>query len=64
MAGNIRDGTGRYYFDMFGGKKIEDGTGRDGGCKFSRRRDGTVSKNCLDGTGRQVKIVMTGMDGM
>ena len=30
MAGNIRDGTGRYCFDMFGGKKNEDGTGRDG----------------------------------
>ena len=32
MAGNIRDGTGRYYccFDMFGGKNIEDETGRDG----------------------------------
>ena len=29
MAGNIRDGTGRYCFDMFGGEKIEDdGTGR------------------------------------
>ena len=30
MAGNVRDGTGRYSFDMFGGKKNEDGTGRDG----------------------------------
>ena len=57
MAGNIRDGTGRYCFDRFGGKNCEDGTGRDGknnenysfldvtgrdgGCEFSRR-DGTV----------------------
>ena len=46
MAGNIRDGTGRYCFDMFGGKKIEDGTGRDGGCQFSRR-DGTVQYDDL-----------------
>ena len=63
MAGNIRDGTGRYCFDMFGGKKIEDGTGRDGGCQFSRRdgtvqyddlfvsrRDGTIKKKNHDGT--------------
>ena len=27
MAGNIRDGTGRYCFDMFGGRKLK--TGRD-----------------------------------
>ena len=42
MAGDTR----RYCFDMFGGKKIEDGTGRDG--KIMKiivswtGRDGTV----------------------
>ena len=61
MAGNIRDGTEWYCFDMFGGKKDEDGTGRDGkitnytcldgtgrdgGCEFSRR-DGTVQYDDL-----------------
>ena len=58
MAGNIRDGTGRYYcFDMFGGENIEDETGRDG--KIVKimvttwmGRDGTVGVNFLDGTGR------------
>ena len=56
MAGNIRDGTGRYCFDMFGGKTIEDGTGRDG--KIMRivvawiGRDETVGVNFVDGTGR------------
>ena len=29
MASSIRDGTGRYCFDMFGGKK-NDETARDG----------------------------------
>ena len=29
-AGTIRDRTSRDYFDMFGGKNIEDRTGRDG----------------------------------
>ena len=33
MAGDIRDRTGRYCFDMFGGKKVEGGTGRDGKTK-------------------------------
>ena len=52
MADNLRDGTGRYCFDMFGGKK----TGRDG--KLIKiivawmRREGTVGVNFLDGTGR------------
>ena len=56
MAGNIRDGTGRYCFDMFGEKKIEDGTGRDS--KIMKivfawmEQDGTVGVNFLDGTGR------------
>ena len=56
MAGNIRDGTGRYCFDMIGGKKIEDGTGRDG--KIMKiidawmGRDGTVGVNFLDRMGR------------
>ena len=47
MAGNIRDGTGRYCFDMFGGKNIEDGTGRDGK-KIKAQLPG------WDGTGRWV----------
>ena len=56
MAGNIRDGTGRYCVDMFGGKKVEDGTGRDG--KIMKiilawmGWDGTVRVDFLDGTGR------------
>ena len=58
MAGNIRDGTGRYCFDMFRGQKMktEDGTGPDG--KMMKialawmGRDGTVGVNFLDGTGR------------
>ena len=33
MAGDILDGTGRSCFDIFGGKKNEDGTGRDGTVK-------------------------------
>ena len=55
MAGNIRDGTGRYCFDMLGGKMFEDGTGRGG--KIMKiivawmGRDGTVVVNFLDGTG-------------
>ena len=46
MAGNFRDGTGRYCFDMFGGGKNGNGTGRDG--KIMKiivawmGRDGTV----------------------
>ena len=43
MAGHIRDGTGRYCFDMFGGKFFEDGTGRDGK---------NENYSCLDWTGR------------
>ena len=56
MAGNVRDGTGRYCADMFGGLNIEDGTGRDG--KIMKitlawmGRDGTVRVDFLDGTGR------------
>ena len=44
MAGNIRDGTRRYWFDMFGGEKNEDGTGRDGKI--------TKIIVAVDGTGR------------
>ena len=43
-----------------------EGTGRDGRCEFSRR-DGTVKYKDLlfhDGTGRYMKIVTTGRDGM
>ena len=53
MAGNIRDGTGRHRFDTLGGKKIEDGTGRDG--KIMKiivawiGRDGTVGVNFSTG---------------
>ena len=77
MAGNVRDGTRRHRFDMFDGKKVEDGTGRDGkimkiivawmgrdgtmGVDFSTRRDG--KKKCHDGTGRYITIVTTGLDG-
>ena len=56
MAGNVRDGTGRYCFDIFGGKKVEDGTGRD--AKIMKiivawmGPDGTVGVSFLDGTGR------------
>ena len=56
MAGNIRDGTGQYCFDMFDGKKKEDGTERDG--KITKiifawmKRDGTAGVDFLDGTGR------------
>ena len=62
---------------MFDGKKVEDGTGRDGkimkiivawmgrdgtmGVDFSTRRDG--KKKCHDGTGRYITIVTTGLDG-
>ena len=56
MACNTRDGTGRYCFDMFGGKKNEDGTGRDG--KIMKTivswmgRDGTVGVNLIFSAGR------------
>ena len=70
MAGNIRDGTGRYCFDMFGGEKVEGGTGRDGkmmkiilACWMGR--EGTVGVNFLDGTGRYSAtgdILSTGRD--
>ena len=67
MAGNIRDGTGRYCFDMFGGKEIEDGTGRDGK-KMNIivawvGRDGTVGVNFLDGTGRYSTMTFLFHDG-
>ena len=39
LAGNIRDGTGRYCFDMFGGKNLEDGRGRDGTGKYFERSE-------------------------
>ena len=55
MAGNIRERTGRYCYDMFGGEKIEDGTGRDGKTMKTTvawmKRDGTVGVNFLNGTG-------------
>lgn len=51
-----RDGTGRYCFYFFGGKKNEDGTGRDGKMTtkqvFETGRDGTVGVQFLNGTGR------------
>ena len=56
MAGNIRDRTGRYCFDIFGGKKNKHGTERDG--KIMKiivawmRWNGTVGVNFLYGTGR------------
>ena len=53
MACNIPDGTGRYCFDMFGGKKFEDGTGRHG----------TVGVNFLDGTGRYRTMTVLFHDG-
>ena len=37
-------------------------TGRDGKLKLSRR-DGTVDKNCHDGTGRYIFFRSTGRDG-
>ena len=56
MARDIRDGTGWDCFDMFGGEKIEDVTGRDGKIMKNRvawmGRDATVGVNFLDGTGR------------
>ena len=69
MAGNIniRDATGRYCFAIFGGKKIEDGTGRDG--KIMKiivawmERDGTVGVNFLDGTGRYSTMIVFFHDG-
>ena len=73
MAGNIRDGTGRYCFDMFDGKESEDGTGRDG--KIMKillawmGRDRTVGVHFLDGTERDGTAeqrpfcFLTGRDG-
>ena len=70
MAGNIRDGTGRYCFDMFAGKKLKtgrDGTGRDG--KIMKNivawmgLDGTVGANFLDGTGRYSTMTFLFHDG-
>ena len=68
MAGNIRDGPGRYCFNMFGGKKIEDGTGRDGKIIMKiivawMGRDGTVGVNFLDGTGRYSTMTFLFHDG-
>ena len=67
MAGNIRDGTGRYCFDMFDGKKNEDGTGREG--KIMKNvvawmgRDGTVGVKFLDGTRRYSTVTFSFHDG-
>ena len=66
MVGNFRDWTGRYCFDMFGGEKIEDGTGRHG--KIMKvivawmGQDGTVGVNFLDGTGRYSKMTFLFLD--
>ena len=66
MAGNIRDGTGRYCFDMCGGKNSRrDGTGR----KIMKiivawmGRDRTVGVNILDGTGRYSTTTFSFHDG-
>ena len=67
MAGNFRDGMGRYCSAMLGGEKIEDGTGRDG--KIMKTtvawlgRDGTVGVNLLDGTGRYSTMTFLFHDG-
>ena len=58
MAGNIRDGTGRYCFDMSGGKNFEDGTGRDG-----TGRQNNENYSCLDGTGRDGGCEFSRRDG-
>ena len=67
MAGNNRDGTGQYFSDMFGGKNVQDGTGRDGIIMKIvvawMRRDGTVGVNFLDGTGRYSTITFLFHDG-
>ena len=55
MAGDTR----RYCFDMFGGKKIEDGTGRDG--KIMKI---IVSWTGRDGTVQWPFCFMTGRDGI
>ena len=63
MAGNIRDGAGRYCFDIFGREKIwrRDGTGRDGKTmeiivagmgRYGTVRDSTMTSLFHDGTGR------------
>ena len=67
MADNIRDGTERYCFDMFVGKRIEDGRWRDG--KIMKiivawmGRDETVGANFLDGTGRYRRMTVLFHDG-
>ena len=67
MVGNVRDGTGRHCFDMFDGKKNEDGTGRDGKIMKIRlawrRRDGTVGVNFPDGTERYSTMTFLFHDG-
>ena len=64
MVGNIRDGKGRYCFDMFGGKKKlktgRDGTGRDG---TGREKKWKLQLPGWDGTGQWVWISSTGRDG-
>ena len=58
MARNIRDRTGRYCFDVFGGEKVEGGTGQDG--KKMKivvawtGRDGTVG--VISSTGRDGRV--------
>ena len=68
MAGNIRDGTGQYCFDMFDGKKKEDGTERDGKIieiivASMRPRDRTVGVNFPDGTERYSTMTFLFHDG-
>lgn len=48
-----RGGMGRDCFDLFGGNKIEDGTGRDG----------KMAAKLVGGTGRWAHNVSTGRNG-
>ena len=65
MAGNIRDGTGRYCFGMFGGKNLEDGTERENIKSIVPwiGRLGTVGVNFLDSTGRYSTMPFLFHDG-
>ena len=67
MAGTIRDGTGRYCFDMFGRRKTQDGTGRDGKILSIMvawmGRERTVGVNFLDGMGRYSTMIFLSHDG-
>ena len=67
MVRNIRDGTGRDCFDMFGAKKTRDGTGRSSHNKpiFSWLDGMGRDSGCkiLDGTGRYSTMNFFMMDG-